>query len=343
MPIDRKYIDTLIGQRVRIEHVNGGRHTGVITEGGDNACFTLRKDGMPEGADGYYFNFVDVESVAKVHDLTSRLDLERTLSGGDRTKPVMTYRKRPTTVEAVQWPCDVEILIEWIGPQATFFPPTNDYTGGWDEFTWRLGGGTNAFIDVWNEPDQCWKEIAPGAWIVKGQHDGDFYPCADEVFKVTYDESGPYLWAEPFKEMPGIFTEMEVVDTRHWSRHPLEGQLTPERRQVYTWLQAEETGHQDLKFTEVTKTDGGDLSDDAWTYQPLMDRWYGQIGMYLHRADTLGLTSPLGRQAAAKAVAVAHGMLESIVRVYGDLPPGGVPSGEIDGYVDPMGEEADHG
>lgn len=72
MPIDRKYIDGLIGQRVRIEHVNGGRHTGVITEGGDNACFTLRKDGMPDTANGYLFNLVDIESVTRVYDLRRR-------------------------------------------------------------------------------------------------------------------------------------------------------------------------------------------------------------------------------------------------------------------------------
>lgn len=227
MPIDRKYIDTLIGQRVTVEYRHGGRVTGVVTSGGDDVHFSLNTSS--KDLPGYTISFRDVESVTRVHD-------GHTIN---------------------------------IGPVTMGEPPTT-----------------------------------------REQRTTD---------------------------------QVQVVDTRHWSRHPLEGQLTPERRQVYTWLQAEEKDHQDLKFTEVTKTDGGDLSDDAWTYRPLMERWHDQISMYLHRADLLGLTSPLGRQAAAKAVATAHGMLESIVRVYGDLPPGGVPSGEIDGYVDPMGEEADRG
>lgn len=222
-----------------------------------------------------------------------------------------TYRKRPTTVEAVQWPCDLEILNEWIGEQNKM---------------WYLT--PNNGVAVWNDHDQDFKPIPPGHWILKGEKPGDFYPCAPNIFEDTYD-----------KDLPGISTPMEVVDASHWSRHPLEHRTTPERRQVYTWLTDEEAFHQDLKFTEEAKTDGGDLSDDAWTYQPLMGRWADQILMYLHRADTLKLENPLGRQAAAKAVATAHGMLESVIRVYGNLPAGGFPSG----HIDPLGEEADHG
>lgn len=248
------------------------------------------------------------------------------------TDQVRTYRKRPTTVEAVQWPCDVEILTEWIGPQATYFPPTNDFNGGWDELTWRQG--SSEFLDVWNTPDDCWKEIPPGHWVLKGEEPGDFYPCHPDIFEATYDLA-----------LEGISTKMEEITPGHWAHGHwihVPNNPSPERRQVYSWLAAEEVGHQDLKFTEATKT-AGPLSDDNWTHDPLMTKWSDKIGMYLHRADILGLDNPLGRQAAAKAVATAHGMLESIVRVHGDLPPGGVPSGEINGHVDPMGEEADHG
>lgn len=105
--------------------------------------------------------------------------------------------------------------------------------------------------------------------------------------------------------------------------------MRPEREHVKAWLEDEERGHQDRKYTEEAKT-AGPLSDDEWTREsPLMGKWANQILMYLHRADTLGLDTYNGRQAAAKAVATAHGMVESIVRVHGPLPEGGHTSGEI--------------
>lgn len=56
--------------------------------------------------------------------------------------------------------------------------------------------------------------------------------------------------------------------------------------------------------------------------------WSDRIEMYLHRAQTLGLDNPLGRQAVAKAATTAISYLESVFRVYGSVPSPGVPSGE---------------
>lgn len=58
------------------------------------------------------------------------------------------------------------------------------------------------------------------------------------------------------------------------------------------------------------------------------DWWDTQFDNYLGRANVLGLNTPGGRQALAKYVATAVGMLESAVRLYGPLPKPGVPSGE---------------
>lgn len=55
-------------------------------------------------------------------------------------------------------------------------------------------------------------------------------------------------------------------------------------------------------------------------------RWVGQ---YMHRATVLGLDNPLGRQALAKALRTLLAFTESTVRQYGQLPPPGVPSGEV--------------
>lgn len=92
------------------------------------------------------------------------------------------YAKRPMVVEAVRWPCDAAVLNEWIGPEADFT------VKGWDDTTWHRPApeGDPDSILVWNGPDQCWKEIRDGAWIVKGPADGDFYPCADAIFAGTF-------------------------------------------------------------------------------------------------------------------------------------------------------------
>lgn len=87
------------------------------------------------------------------------------------------YAKKPQVVEAVQWPCDRSVLNAWIGPEADV---TNDQAG-WIYWSTDVGS-----IAVWNKPDGCWKEVVPGAWIVKGQPEGDFYPCAEEVFHETF-------------------------------------------------------------------------------------------------------------------------------------------------------------
>jgi hypothetical protein len=57
--------------------------------------------------------------------------------------------------------------------------------------------------------------------------------------------------------------------------------------------------------------------------------WWQQLTNYFGRAQTLSLETPCGRQAAAKLTATMVGMLEAVVRVYGELPEPGVPSGEI--------------
>lgn len=63
--------------------------------------------------------------------------------------------------------------------------------------------------------------------------------------------------------------------------------------------------------------------------------WEQQFLNYFHRAQVLGLDTPGGRQAAAKFVATAVGMLEAVVREFGPLPKPGVPSGE---NLDLLGE-----
>jgi hypothetical protein len=56
--------------------------------------------------------------------------------------------------------------------------------------------------------------------------------------------------------------------------------------------------------------------------------WENQINMYLHRARTLGLDTPGGRQALAKAASTAVMATRAAVEEFGQLPKAGVTSGE---------------
>jgi hypothetical protein len=92
--------------------------------------------------------------------------------------------------------------------------------------------------------------------------------------------------------------------------------------QVFAWLVAERQ-YQLEKF--------GTHLDDDHTKQGLHTDgwWWQQLTNYYGRAKVLGLDLPAGRQALAKFTATACGLLESAVRVHGDLPAPGVPSGEL--------------
>jgi len=57
--------------------------------------------------------------------------------------------------------------------------------------------------------------------------------------------------------------------------------------------------------------------------------WDRQLENYLYRARVLGLDTPNGRQALAKFVSTAVGMLSATVQQFGPLPKAGLPSGEI--------------
>ena len=87
-----------------------------------------------------------------------------------------------------------------------------------------------------------------------------------------------------------------------------------------------ESQYQDSKWDDVRHT-----HDQLMKSQGLQSdgRWYGDINMYLHRANLLGLENANGRQALAKAAMVVIAAVESAVRVHGPLPEPGHTSGEI--------------
>jgi len=115
-----------------------------------------------------------------------------------------------------------------------------------------------------------------------------------------------------------------------WSvamEYPLEH---PERGQMLTWL-AEELPYVDSKWDPIGTDDSfiveggmskkGGVGPDSYFFE--------QVMQYLQRADTLGLDTPQGKQAVGKALGAMTGLVETVIRVYGSLPRGGVASGEI--------------
>jgi len=95
--------------------------------------------------------------------------------------------------------------------------------------------------------------------------------------------------------------------------------------QVLDWLDEERTytlekfgSEDDRRHTRQWM----DRTDFAMT-----DWWTQQFDNYYHRAWLLGLDTPGGRQALAKFVATAAGMLAAAVQEYGKIPKAGLPSG----------------
>jgi hypothetical protein len=94
---------------------------------------------------------------------------------------------------------------------------------------------------------------------------------------------------------------------------------------VFNWL-VRERNYQLAKFgtdRDDANTRESGLVEGGW--------WTNQLAMYYHRARVLELENIRGRQALAKFVATACGLLESVVRLHGPLPEAAVPSGTVVG------------
>lgn len=118
---------------------------------------------------------------------------------------------------------------------------------------------------------------------------------------------------------------------------PLQGRA--ERRHLYEWIAAEEAYVAD-KFDDQRNG-----HDDTLAAYDLISFWIGQITQYLDRANAF-LDAAKGarladdshsarhleqraQQAMAKCMMTAKGLVESSIRVYGELPAPGVSSGEV--------------
>lgn len=104
------------------------------------------------------------------------------------------------------------------------------------------------------------------------------------------------------------------------------------RARVMHWIAEERERYADIKYAEGTEA-RHKLILETKNYG-LDGEWMVFIGGYLKRAELIGLDTPAGRQALGKAVVTCLHALETAVQAIGDLPKPGVPSGEIEPWLE---------
>jgi len=88
---------------------------------------------------------------------------------------VQKFRKKPIDVEAVQW-------------TGTNLPELQEFTDlQFSELEKALGEMT---AEVFDKLHDTWVRLRTGDWILKGTQ-GEFYPCAKDVFETTYGPAEP--------------------------------------------------------------------------------------------------------------------------------------------------------
>ena len=83
----------------------------------------------------------------------------------------MKFRKKPVTVEAIQW-------------TGTNMDEIGEFMYG---VVWSIAAGNPVIPTL--EGDMT---VSPGDWIIKGVK-GEFYPCKPDIFEATYQPEAPEL------------------------------------------------------------------------------------------------------------------------------------------------------
>ena len=108
--------------------------------------------------------------------------------------PVVTgvtrWRKKPVTVEAVQWTGDN-------------FAAVKDFASG------ALGAGEvrPGVIPLWVVKSQALCHVKLGDWIIQEPDGSGFYPCAGDVFAATYEPAGEQLTTAQCDALRRLVTE----------------------------------------------------------------------------------------------------------------------------------------
>ena len=95
------------------------------------------------------------------------------------------------------------------------------------------------------------------------------------------------------------------------------------RGDVAEWVRSEVRDYVTAKFPDRSAHDAS--LRDGWGESD----YARDVGMYLHRADTLGIATPNGHQALLKALTVLFEGAVAVGLRNGKLPPAGRPSGDV--------------
>jgi len=86
------------------------------------------------------------------------------------------FRKRPVVIEAMQFDGhNYPEVVSWIESHA-----------GHPEMAYSPAGTLSMMIPTLEGDHRA----NPGDWIIRGVR-GEFYPCKDEIFRMTYEPAGP--------------------------------------------------------------------------------------------------------------------------------------------------------
>jgi hypothetical protein len=102
------------------------------------------------------------------------------------------------------------------------------------------------------------------------------------------------------------------------------------RHRVFEWMKGEFESYADPKH-EGYREGGKEYIGNVWMRETGMQpdgEWVRQITQYFDRANAYGLDTLQGRQAVMKSITTLVDCAASMIRVYGQPPPPGYPSGE---------------
>jgi hypothetical protein len=97
------------------------------------------------------------------------------------SEEITRWRKKPVEVEAVRWTGD--------NADAVFELAGCGYFDVLDEQQRRDCDDPEATAAVFDKLHSTWVLVFDGQWIIRGVK-GEFYPCADDVFRGTYEDAG---------------------------------------------------------------------------------------------------------------------------------------------------------
>lgn len=137
------------------------------------------------------------------------------------TEVITRWRKKPVTVEAVQWTGSNEADVQALTGPGNFYPL--------DEQQRTNCNDPEATAEVYDKLHSTWVLVMTGQWIIRGIK-GEFYPCAADMFAETYEpaEAGRAPLDEATRRWHATGVPGERYDANEFRiRHGAGGAVTP--------------------------------------------------------------------------------------------------------------------